>query len=193
MLQKIIGSHARAEILKSLFTDKHPSFHLRELARHAQLSAPVLQRELRQLTALGLVVPVKDGNRLNFTAAQDHPLFYVLCDLVSKTDGIEGALKTALDNEAIECAFIFGSIAKGTATAQSDIDVFIIGNLGLRDVTRMTHSAVEQIGREINPYVITKDDFIKRRNQHDHFISEVLNTPKIFLKGSADELNAMEN
>jgi len=193
MLQKIMGSQGRAEILKMLFTDAHLSVHLRELARHAQLSAPVLHRELHQLSELGLITQLKDGNRLNFTANREHPLYNVLCELVRKTDGIEETMRAALTSDAIECAFIFGSIAKGTATAQSDVDVFVIGNLGLRDVTRMIHPVAEKIGREINPYVISKDDFLKRKKEQDHFISSIIDSPKIFLKGTANDLTSMEN
>ena len=191
MLQQILGSHARAEILKILFTPEHKKVHLREISRKASLSAPVLQRELRQLAELGLISAEKDGNRVNFSANTSHQLYPVLCDLVLKTEGAVSLLEQAFAGSAAEFVFIFGSVAKGTATAASDIDLFVIGNCGLREITRRIHSVAPQIGQEVNPYAISRDDFIRRLHENDHFLREIINSPKIFLKGTEDEFDAM--
>ena len=89
MLDKLIGSKSRAEILKRLFTPEKPSIYLRRLAREAGFSAPVIHRELRNLLDLGLVHQNTDGNRINFSANRKHPLFPVICKLVEKTDHLE--------------------------------------------------------------------------------------------------------
>ena len=191
MLQQILGSQARAEILKMLFTPERKTIHLREFSRKASLSAPVLQRELRQMAELGLISAEKDGNRVNFSANTDHPLYPVLCDLVLKTEGAAGLLKQAFADCTAEFVFIFGSVAKKTAGKDSDIDLFVIGDCGLREITRRIHSAAPQIGQEVNPYVISRDDFLSRLHENDHFLREIVDTPKIFLKGSEDEFVAM--
>lgn len=187
MLQKLLGSQARAEILKNLFTQEHKSIHLRELSRLSGLSAPVLQRELRQLEALGIVTIQKDGNRVKFSANDDNLLYPLLCELVLKTEGPAGILKDAFADSPAIFVFIFGSTANGTAHAGSDIDLFVIGDCGLRDVTKRIHAAAGKIGQEINPYVISQKDFTERLHKQDHFLNEIISTPKIFLKGDADE------
>ena len=187
MLQKLLGSQARAEILKNLFTQEHKSIHLRELSRLSGLSAPVLQRELRQLEALGIVTIQKDGNRVKFSANDDNLLYPLLCELVLKTEGPAGILKDAFDDSPAIFVFIFGSTANGTAHAGSDIDLFVIGDCGLRDVTKRIHAAAGKIRQEINPYVISQNDFTERLHKQDHFLNEIISTPKIFLKGDADE------
>ena len=187
MLQKLLGSQARAEILKNLFTQEHKSIHLRELSRLSGLSAPVLQRELRQLEALGIVTIQKDGNRVKFSANEDNLLYPLLCELVLKTEGSAGILKDAFADSPAIFVFIFGSTANGTAHAGSDIDLFVIGDCGLRDVTKRIHAAAGKIGQEINPYVISQNDFTERLHKQDHFLNEIISTPKIFLKGDADE------
>ena len=191
MLQQILGSHARAEILKMLFTQDHKTIHLREFSRKASLSAPVLQRELRQMAELGLISAEKDGNRVNYSANTSHPIYPVLCDLVLKTEGAAGLLRQAFADCSAEFVFIFGSIAKKTAGKDSDIDLFVIGDCGLREITRRIHLAAPQIGQEVNPYVITRDDFLNRLHGNDHFLREIVDTPKIFLKGSENEFVAM--
>ena len=187
MLQKLLGSQARAEILKNLFTQEHKSIHLRELSRLSGLSAPVLQRELRQLEALGIVTIQKDGNRVKFSANDDNLLYPLLCELVLKTEGPAGILKDAFADSPAIFVFIFGSTANGTAHAGSDIDLFVIGDCGLRDVTKRIHAAAGKIGQEINPYVISQNDFTERLHKQDHFLNEIISTPKIFLQGDADE------
>lgn len=187
MLQKLLGSQARAEILKNLFTQEHKSIHLRELSRLSGLSAPVLQRELRQLEALGIVTIQKDGNRVKFSANDDNLLYPLLCELVLKTEGPAGILKDAFADSPAIFVFIFGSTANGTAHAGSDIDLFVIGDCGLRDVTKRIHAAAGKIGQEINPYVISQNDFTERLHKQDHFLNDIISTPKIFLKGDANE------
>ena len=187
MLQKLLGSQGRAEILKNLFTSEHKILHLRQLARLSGLSAPVLLRELNQLLTLKLVVAQRDGNRVNYSANVNSPLFSVLCELVLKTEGAAGILKEAFADSPASLVFIFGSYAKGTADADSDIDLFVIGDCGLRNVTKHIHAVAGKIGQEVNPYVITQNDFRTRLQNHDHFLMEICQSPKIFLKGDADE------
>jgi len=191
MLQHLLGSQCRAEILRNLFTPERKNTHLRELSRQAGLSAPVLQRELRKLTHLGIIVAEKDGNRINFSANHRHLLFPVLCQLVQKTEGCIAVLQDCFSDCPADFIFVFGSYAKDTANAASDIDLFVIGDCGLREVTRRIHQAAEKIDQVINPYVITPHEYQERYKNQDHFILEVARSPKIFLKGSPDEFKAM--
>lgn len=191
MLQQLLGSQARAEILKNLFTSERKNVHLRELARLSNLSAPVLQRELRQMSKLGLVISQKDGNRVNFSANVESPIYNLLCELVLKTEGAVEILRAEFADIAADYVFIFGSTAKGTATVDSDIDLFVIGECGLREVTKHIHVVAERISQVVNPYVISRSDYLSRLQKHDHFLEEIRISPKIFLKGDANEFAGM--
>ena len=191
MLQTIVGSRGRTAIFRTFFTLGHKHLYLRELSRATALSAPVLQRELRPLVQAGILCSQVSGNRTEYFANLSHPLYPVLCELVDKTVGGEALLRTAFADCGAAFVFIFGSTAAGTATPQSDIDLFVIGDCGLRDVARRIHSLSDTLSQEVNPYVITMEDFLNRKDHHDHFLMEVLAKPKIFLKGSADEFARM--
>ncbi len=193
MLTQILGSKGRAEILKLLFTPEQKRIHLRALSRAASLSAPVLKRELQKLSDLSIILAKKDGNRVYFRANYGHYLYSVLCQLVQKTGGSETLLRNCFSDCPAKYVFMFGSFASGEAHASSDIDLFVIGDCGLREVTRRIHLVAEEISHEINPYVISEQEFLKRKNNHDHFILEVMESPKTFLKGTADEFAAMGN
>nr|MDA3885803.1 nucleotidyltransferase domain-containing protein [Candidatus Delongbacteria bacterium] len=100
-------------------------------------------------------------------------------------------LKNSLSVESIEYAFIFGSIASGEEKPESDVDLFVIGNISLRELSKLLKEANTIIDREINPYTITMKDFIKRKMENDHFITRVLNSSKIIIKGSIDDIEKL--
>ncbi len=193
MLSKILGSKGRAEILKCLFTLERKRVHLRALSRSASISAPVLKRELQKLSDLSLIISEKDGNRVYFSANHHHHLYVVLCQLVQKTEGSEAILRDCFSDCPAKYVFLFGSYASGSAHGTSDIDLFVIGDCGLREVTRRIHLAAEKIGREINPYVISEQEFLQRKHTQDHFILEIIKSPKTFLKGTSNEFATMGN
>lgn len=188
MLDKIIGSKGRAAILRRLFDGNRKKYHIRELARLSGLSAPSLMREAKELVALGILREERDGNRLDYCANESSPLYDVLRQLVFKTVGAEVVLREVFSESKAKIVFIYGSRAKGTARADSDYDLFVIGEEGLRITSGRIRKAAETIDVEINPYVIAPVEFSKRLKEGDHFISEVMSSPKVFLKGDEREL-----
>ena len=188
MLEQIVGSKGRAAILRSLFDGRRQSAHIRELARISRLSAPSLMREAKSLVRLGLLRESKDGNRVDYVANVDSPLYEVLERLVEKTVGAEVVLRDAFADSPAKVVFIYGSRAKGSERADSDYDLFVIGNEGLRGVSARIQKAAEKIDVEINPYVIAPDEFSRRMKAGDHFLNDVMASAKRFLKGDEDEL-----
>jgi predicted nucleotidyltransferase len=147
---------------------------------------------LKKLYKLNLVLKNRDGNRLYYRANRQHPIFPELHSLVVKTVGLIDVLKDAFAVEkAIRSAFVFGSIAEGSEKAESDIDLMVIGEIGLRSLSRLLQGLAEDFGREINPYVLSTNDFINRKSEAEHFISKVLVSPKLFIIGDENDLKTM--
>ncbi len=184
----IVSSRRKAEILRLLFGADGRDYHLRELARQSGLALRTVQQELARLSKVGLVRARRDGNRLYYQANKDNPVYGDLRNIVAKTTGLPHVLREALRRPGIELAFIFGSLASGDANPESDIDLMLIGTVGLRRTAHMLSGMAEKLGREINPHVFTKDEFKRRRHSRDHFISSVLASPRIFVVGSEHEL-----
>ncbi len=126
-----------------------------------------------------------------YRAKTENPLYPEIRNLVLKTSGLADVLKSALVDKRIRVAFVFGSIARGDETATSDVDLMVIGQLGLRDLSRLLSGIQEKIGREVNPYVLKEEELRKRVRAKEHFVSSVLESPKIFIIGSHHELEAM--
>lgn len=193
ILAEILSSKIRAEIFRLLFGTIAEELHMREIERRSGYAIGTIQTELKKLLRLDLVKKRKDGNRLYYRANKGHPLYPDIRSLVLKTIGLVDIFKNALREDSdISIAFVFGSIALHEETAGSDVDLMVIGKLGLRKLTGMLSGVPEQIGREINPYVLSVNEFVKRKTKREHFITQVLEAPKIFIIGSANDLKAMD-
>ena len=184
---------ARAEILRLLFSGGSQEIHLRDLARLAGLSPAALQKELTSLASKEFVLTRRDGNRLYYRANTSHPLFPDLCGIVLKTSGISAELARALAAlEGIDCALIFGSVAAGTATGRSDVDLLVIGTTGLRKITPALRGVADALGREINPICVTPAEWRGKLQRGDAFAARISAEPKLWLKGGPDAFAAME-
>ena len=191
ILGEIVGSRIRAELFKLLFLDSEFELHAREIQRRTGFNDRAIRQELEKLCRLELVTSRRDGNRLYFRARRDHPLFSEIRGLAVKTSGIVELLRSRLYDESVRVAFVFGSVAQGTARAASDIDLFVVGDLGLRDVTRMLSGAQEELGRAINPHVFRPEEFDARVAQRDHFVSSVLAGTRLAVKGDVDAIGGV--
>lgn len=194
LLADILSSKVRAEVFRLLFGSMDAELHVREIERRSGFAVGTIQTELKKLSELDLVQKRRDGNRLYYQANQSHPLFMDIRRMVLKTSGLADVFHAALAPEAsksIQVAFVFGSIAEDNEVAYSDVDLMVIGRLGLRKTVDMLSGVSERIGREINPYVITMEELAKRKANGDHFIIGVLKSPKIFIIGSDNDLRAM--
>ena len=192
LLSEILSSKIRAEIFRLLFGVKDHELHMREIERRAGYTIGTIQSELKKLLRLDLVKKQRDGNRLYYRANRNHPLYTDIHRLVLKTNGLVEVIQRALKPfPGISAAFVFGSIASHEEKAESDIDLMVIGSIGLRKLTALLADASTQIGREINPYVLNVNEFIKRKENRDHFITRVMEAPRIFIIGSENELDAI--
>ena len=187
-LAELVGSKIRAELFRLLFTGREQELHIREIQRRTGFNDRAIRQELVRLARLDIVVPRRDGNRLYYSAKRESPLFPDIRNLTIKTIGLAEALKDALRSEKIQVAFVFGSVAQGAEKAASDVDLMVIGTLGMRGVSALLTGVSEKIGREINPHMVTASDFKAKVQAGDHFLSAVLKERKIFLKGDEHEL-----
>ena len=192
LLSEILSSKIRADIFRLFFGVSDNELHMREIERRSGYAIGTIQSELRKLLRLDLVSKRKDGNRTYYRANKDHPLFLDIQRLVLKTVGLVDILQNKLTkSQEITIAFVFGSIARQEEMAGSDIDLVVIGHLGLREITALLSGLTEKVGREINPHVFSVKEFKKRIARKEHFITQVLDEPKIFIFGNENELKTM--
>lgn len=190
-LAEILSSRVRAEIFRLLFGVGHPELHVREIQRRTGFNDRSIRQELAKLSRLGLVESRNDGNRRYYRACPGHPVYPEIRGLALKLSGLADLLRERLQSDDIQLAFVFGSVANGTARPDSDIDLMVIGQLGMRELTRLLKSAAETAGRAVNPHILTPVEFRKRVARKEHFVQSVLAGPKIVIKGSEDEFGRL--
>lgn len=190
-LSLILSSKVRAEIFRILFGIETKELHLREIERKTGFAIGTVRQETSKLLKIGLINKRKDGNRTYFSANRNHPIFNEIHNVVLKTSGLADVLRNSLDHSSIQFAFIFGSLANGTESPESDIDLFIIGTLGLRAVSKFLKEPSNKFGREINTITMTEKEFIELKMKKDHFVSQVLDSQKIMIIGTENDLEKL--
>jgi len=190
-LSTLLSSRTRAEIFRLLFGGLAEELHVREIQRRSGLNDSTIRQELKKLTDLNLISGRKDSNRIYYSANKENPLYRDIQSLVIKTSGLVDVLKASLKDERIKIAFVFGSIPKGEVKAGSDVDLMVIGEIGLRGLSSLLSGVSEKIGREVNPFALSRTEFRNRVKDKEHFLSSVLRSPKVFVIGNENDLSAM--
>src|SRR5258706_5010430 len=184
-IAKALFTDSQTRVLRWVFGQPERGYHINELLRLTGLGSASLQRELKKLADAGLVRSERVGNLRRFQANAESPVYGELVALTRKTLGVEPLLRRALDPLAakLDAAFIYGSVAKGTDTAKSDVDVMLVGrSLTLGKVLELLVPLEAQLGRKINPTLLTPAEFKKRRGERDSFVNRVLAQPTLALK-----------
>jgi predicted nucleotidyltransferase len=189
MLADFLLGPFRTRILSCLLLHPETTWHTRELARRIDALPGSTSRELVKLADAGILLRQQIGNQVHYRANRDSPIFLELAGILRKTSGMATVLTDALQPIAdhIQCALVFGSVARGAETAHSDVDVLILGDIGFADVMRALHPAQVEVQREINPVVYRIDDFRAKLAVNNTWAREVVEKPKLFLIGNADD------
>jgi len=190
-LAAALFSNTQQRVLSWLFGQPQRSFFATELIGLAGGGSGAVQRELARLADSGLVTVTRVGTQKHYQANPEAPVFAELCGLVQKTVGLAEPLRDALAPIAskITAAFVFGSVAKRTDTAASDIDIIVLSDkLEYADVFEALQKAEERLGRAVNPTVYAPADWRKKKASGNAFVVKVAKQPKIFLIGSESTL-----
>lgn len=167
------------------------AWYAADLARHLGTTRSSLQRELEALVRARILKRRREGRMVFVQADTDSPVFAELQGLLFKTAGLADVLRNALSPflDRIQVAFVYGSVARAQESSRSDIDLFIIGEVGLRDLAGAVHDAQTKVGREVSPKIYRPEEIAKRLAVADHFVSSVLGKPKLFVVGTQRELD----
>ncbi len=183
----------RQGILGATLTRPEKWWYLSELAEFLHTRPSTLQRELASLHRSGILQQRKDGRRTYFKAETRSPIFRELQSIFEKTLGLIPTLRMALRpfSEKIVCAFVYGSIARREEHAISDVDLMVIGSVGLADLAPSLRKAEKRLGREINLTNYSVDEFRKKLAEGDHFLTTVLKGGRQFVKGEQRDLDTI--
>jgi len=190
-LSNALFSKVQQRVLALIFGHPERSFYTSEIVRSVRSGTGAVERELARLQRSGLVSIERIGNQKHYRANRRSPIFEELHSLVLKTVGLTEPLKESLAPHAgrIRTAFVYGSVAKGTDTAQSDIDLMVIGeDLTYADLYAGLEKAETALRRPVNPNFLSPQEWQRKLAQKNSFIARISAQPKIFIFGSEDDL-----
>jgi predicted nucleotidyltransferase len=188
LLEGIFASRTRARLIAAFTLRPGERLYLREVARLIKADVRAVKVELDRLERLGFLKSEASGNRRYMKVNQAFPLYTELKAMAIKTVGLGDSLRAALKQlPGIRFAFVYGSIAKGQETAESDLDLFIVGKVSGPLLHKALSGAKAAVRREINTSRFTLDEVHNRLKKGDSFIKDVLNGQKIFIIGAEDE------
>jgi len=192
-LADLLFGRTRGAVLALLYGRADQSFYTREIAREVDTSIGAVQRELENLSTVGLILRKSRGSQVFYQANRDSPIFPEMRALINKTIGIFGVLRSVLRplSKQIVSAFVYGSVAREEETAHSDVDLMIVGKASLDQVLSRLSTAEKVIGRSINPTTYSVSEFKSKLAAGNHFLTSVLKGQKVFLVGDEDELRKM--
>lgn len=190
-LADALFSGTQQRVLAYLFGQPERSFFATELIKLAGGGSGAVQRELARLADSGLVTVTRVGTQKHYQANPKSPIFTELCAIARKTVGLAEPLREALAPLAkrITAAFVFGSVAKRSDTATSDIDVLVLSDsVDYADVFAALQAAEAKLGRTANPTVYTPANWRRKRKEGNAFVVKVAAQPKVFLIGTEEDI-----
>ncbi len=188
-ISNIFKSKTRKALFRLYFTNPENEYYLRELERLLDIPVSMVRKELIRLEKENIFLSHKKANLVYYQLNKLYPLFSELKSIVSKTVGAEGVLKQTLSKvKGVEAAFIYGSFAKNSESAASDIDLFVKGNIDEDSLVREINKIEKSLKREINYTLYASEEFKKKKVKKDSFILDLLENPKIFLIGDKNGL-----
>ncbi len=183
----------RQKVLALFLTHPGEEYHLREVIRKVGVKQGAVQRELKRLTRVGVLSRREQGKQVFYRANESCPAYPELRGLLLKTLGLADVLRELLKplRTKIQVAFVYGSLAKGDETPESDVDLMVIGDVEFGEVVDALALAEERLGREVNPTVYPLGEFREKVQARHHFVISVLRGEKLFAIGDADELGRL--
>lgn len=190
-ISEVLFSGIQRKVLALLFGEPDRTFYASEIEKRCKTGRGALQRELERLTGAGILSMTRSGAQKHYRANKASPIYEELQGIVQKTFGLADVLRKALEGygEAIQCAFVYGSVAKRKDSASSDIDLMLIASgLSYGEIFDSIATVEDNLHRRVNPTLYSMEDFTAKFESGNHFINSVLTQPKIFLIGDESAL-----
>ena len=190
-ISNALFSKVQQRVLALIFGHPERTFYTSEIVRNVRSGTGAVERELSRLRRSGLVSLERIGNQKHYRANPRSPVFAELQSLVLKTVALAEPLGKSLDPYAdrIKAAFVFGSVAKGTDTAQSDIDLMVIGDgLSYSDLYTALQNSESVLQRKVSPIFLTPEEWRRKVSLKGSFISTMNALPKVFIFGSENDI-----
>lgn len=149
----------------------------REIASVSKVSHMSVNRTLRELAEFNLVNFVNVGKAHLWRVNKRSYAFRVLSKFIKgiseiqePTEDLKNLLLKNISNNLIKRIVLFGSIAKGSERANSDIDIFILAKDRQSkkelepQIDKLSNLCLEMYGNRLAPYLLTQQEMRQKKN-----------------------------
>lgn len=187
MLTTLLSSRVRARVLSALFLSPGIERNAWELTQSLGENYSAVWKELNRLEGMGILISEQRGNAKAYRVNYACPIEPELRSIVLKTEGLGGQLREKFGTiKNVQVIFIYGSVASGKADRYSDIDLMIIGEVDLEEISSLISEAERTLNRPINYVIFSETEWKERLTNEDPFALNVENSEKIVLVGDKD-------
>ncbi|MFC1577004.1 nucleotidyltransferase domain-containing protein [Candidatus Omnitrophota bacterium] len=184
MLQKLFGSKIRLKILSLFILNPKREYYSREIEREIRANFEAIRKMLLGLEETKLLKSRISGKQRYYSVDTKHVLYPEIKSMILKTIGLGDILRDAFkDNDKIDSVFIYGSYAKNREDFESDVDIFVVGDISSKNLQTVISEIENKFQREINPTIYSALELREKYKAKNPFILSVFKQPKLFLKG----------
>ncbi len=188
-LSDFMLSKVRVELIELFFSKPSEMWYVRELTRLTGEEINAVRRELARMQEVGMVRSEERGNRLYYMLNPQYDFFMDLLTMVAKTTGLGKKIrKNRKKLGDVKFVMFSGPFARFGKRSHADVDILVVGNIVLPELSALVKEEEAKRGHEINYTVMTEDEFIFRKNRRDPFLREILSGSRIMIVGDEDAL-----
>ena len=169
MLNTLITSKTRINLLLKFFLNPGTKAYLRELAKEFGESTNAIRVELNRLSEAKLLKSTNLGRKVIYRANNKHNLFRDIQSVVRKYVGLDRLVEDVVNRlGSIDAAYVIGDYARGIDSGV--IDVVLIGSVDSDTLEKFVLKTGNLIDRKIRPLVVNFEEFekLKVRLDIDH-------------------------
>jgi DNA-binding transcriptional ArsR family regulator len=158
MLEGIIGSKTKVNLLVKMFLNPAMKAYLREMAKEFDVSTDSVSTELNTLTENDILIAERDGRNVYYRANTKHPLFPELSSMVRKITGIDELANSVIERLGhLEAVYLSGDYSRGQDTGL--IDMVLIGDIDKEQLNDVIMKTEKYIKRKIRPLILAQKEF----------------------------------
>lgn len=174
----------KRDVLRELCVNQE-GLHLRELERRVGVNSRHLLRELHSLRDSGILTATEVGNQIIYRLNPRCPIFDEIRSIVRKTVGLASTLQELMHPllPKIRLAYIYGSHATGQDRFDSDVDLMVVGDVTLKELSSILTQAQREIRREISPTLYRPAEYAQSTQDATSFVRRVHDGPRIDVIG----------
>lgn len=174
-------SESMQKVLGLVIAQPERSFTLNELLKHAGGGRGHLQSKIDQLIGIGVLEEGPRRARQRCIKVNKSFLLYPeLRSMALKSFAMAEPLRAALKpfEHDITEAFVFGSVAKGTDTHLSDIDLIVVGQAPFMELTSALYDLEIKLGRPVHLSLYASEEWAHLRAS-DPVLMQIAGSEKI--------------